>query len=173
VTTLLLAPRSTLHAQLFVARTITQRTFTSARASPKPKPTSFTFSSHPRMPSTILQRLRSSIRFFHNSRPRQNVKPTSPDPTPNLNSPKGTSSGAAEAEPQGLGAKMRKLSREYGWSALGVYFALTALDFPFCYLFVKQMGTDRIGELGYSSKVILKVPPVGLKEGWNFGSVIR
>jgi Protein of unknown function (DUF1279) len=42
---------------------------------------------------------------------------------------------------------MRKLSREYGWSALGVYFALTALDFPFCYLFVRQMGTDKIGEL--------------------------
>ena len=76
----------------------------------------------------------------------RNGKTGSPDPTPNLNSPKG-SRGAAEAEPQGLSAKMRKLSREYGWSALGVYFALTALDFPFCYLFVKQMGTDRIGEL--------------------------
>lgn len=41
---------------------------------------------------------------------------------------------------------MRKLSREYGWSALGVYLALTALDFPFCYLFVRTLGTDRIGE---------------------------
>jgi len=41
---------------------------------------------------------------------------------------------------------MRKLSREYGWSALGVYFALSALDFPFCYLLVKTLGTDRIGE---------------------------
>jgi N-terminal acetyltransferase 2 len=44
---------------------------------------------------------------------------------------------------------MRKLSREYGWSAVGVYFALTALDFPFCYLFVRQMGTDKIGELKF------------------------
>ena len=40
---------------------------------------------------------------------------------------------------------MRKLSREYGWSALGVYFALTALDFPFCFLAVRLLGTDRIG----------------------------
>jgi hypothetical protein len=41
---------------------------------------------------------------------------------------------------------MKKLSREYGWSAVGVYFALSALDFPFCYLLVKTLGTDRIGE---------------------------
>ena len=40
---------------------------------------------------------------------------------------------------------MRKLSREYGWSALGVYLLLTALDFPFCFLAVKLLGTDRIG----------------------------
>lgn len=149
VTRFPLATRPSLRTQVLVPRTITQRTFTSVRTAPKPKTTSFTFSSHPRIPPTILQRLRSSIRFFHNSKVRRNGKPTTPDPTPNLNSPKGTSSGAAEHEPQGLGAKMRKLSREYGWSALGVYFALTALDFPFCYLFVKQMGTDRIGELEF------------------------
>lgn len=40
---------------------------------------------------------------------------------------------------------MRKLSREYGWSALGVYLALSALDFPFCFLAVRMLGTDRIG----------------------------
>lgn len=45
----------------------------------------------------------------------------------------------------GLGARMRRLSREYGWSAIGVYFLLSALDFPFCYLLVKYLGTDRIG----------------------------
>jgi hypothetical protein len=156
VTRFPLATGPALRTQFLVPRTITQRTFTSVRATPKPKPTSFTFSSHPRIQPTILQRLRSSIRFFHNSKARRNGKPISPDPTPNLNSPKGTS-GAAEPEPQGLGAKMRKLSREYGWSALGVYFALTALDFPFCYLFVKQMGTDRIGKLDFPTEIILKV----------------
>lgn len=40
---------------------------------------------------------------------------------------------------------MRKLSREYGWSGLGVYLALSALDFPFCYLLVRTLGTERIG----------------------------
>jgi hypothetical protein len=40
---------------------------------------------------------------------------------------------------------MKKLSREYGWSALGVYLLLTALDFPFCFLAVRMLGTDRIG----------------------------
>lgn len=40
---------------------------------------------------------------------------------------------------------MKKLSREYGWSALGVYLLLSALDFPFCFLAVRLLGTDRIG----------------------------
>lgn len=39
---------------------------------------------------------------------------------------------------------MKKLSREYGWSALGVYLSLSALDFPFCFLAVRWLGTDRI-----------------------------
>lgn len=42
---------------------------------------------------------------------------------------------------------MRKLSREYGWSALGVYLLLSALDFPFCFLAVRWLGTDRIGRV--------------------------
>ena len=40
---------------------------------------------------------------------------------------------------------MKRLSREYGWSALGVYLMLTALDFPFCFLAVRLIGTDKIG----------------------------
>ena len=42
---------------------------------------------------------------------------------------------------------MRKLSREYGYSALGVYLALSAIDFPFCFLAVRWLGTERIGHL--------------------------
>ena len=53
---------------------------------------------------------------------------------------------AAEAEPTTLGGRLKKLSREYGWSAVGVYFLLSAADFPFCYLLVKYLGTERIGE---------------------------
>ncbi|ERF70597.1 hypothetical protein EPUS_02463 [Endocarpon pusillum Z07020] len=44
-----------------------------------------------------------------------------------------------------LSQRMRKLSREYGYAALGVYLALTALDLPFCYLAVSYLGTERIG----------------------------
>lgn len=46
-----------------------------------------------------------------------------------------------------LSQRMRKLSREYGWSALGVYLLLTALDFPFCFLAVRWIGTEKIGQI--------------------------
>ena len=49
------------------------------------------------------------------------------------------------AEPSSLSARLKKLSREYGWSAVGIYFALSVLDFPFCFLLVRTVGTDRIG----------------------------
>lgn len=40
---------------------------------------------------------------------------------------------------------MKTLSREYGWSALGVYLALSVLDFPFCFAAVRLFGVERIG----------------------------
>ncbi|KAM5437643.1 DUF1279 superfamily [Microsporum ferrugineum] len=40
---------------------------------------------------------------------------------------------------------MRTLSREYGWAAVGVYFFLSALDFPFCFAAVRLLGVERIG----------------------------
>lgn len=58
------------------------------------------------------------------------------NPTPNLGSPEPSLS---------LSQRLRKLSREYGWSALGVYLALSALDFPFCFLAVRWVGTETIG----------------------------
>ena len=58
------------------------------------------------------------------------------NPTPNLGSPEPSLS---------LSQRLRKLSREYGWSALGVYLLLTALDFPICFAAVRWLGTDRIG----------------------------
>lgn len=58
------------------------------------------------------------------------------NPTPNLGSPEPSLS---------LSQRLRKLSREYGWSALGVYLLLTALDFPFCFLAVRWIGTETIG----------------------------
>lgn len=86
-----------------------------------------------------------------------NSKPTTPDPTPNLGSP--------EPAPS-LSQRLRKLSREYGWTAVGVYFALSALDFPFCFLAVRALGTDRIGRWEHNVvtwvKSIVAVPFPGL-----------
>lgn len=82
----------------------------------------------PRSPKdTSIRRLLS--RRFNSNKPQFN-------PTQNLGSPEPSLS---------LSQRLRKLSREYGWSALGVYLLLTALDFPFCFLAVRWLGTDRIG----------------------------
>lgn len=43
-----------------------------------------------------------------------------------------------------LSARLKLLSREYGYAALAVYLALSALDFPFCFLAVRYFGTERI-----------------------------
>lgn len=148
-------------------RSLAQRSFTNTtRSSTKTSSsTGFTFSSHGR-PSlrnpTLLQRLRNSIRFLHISRARRNGKPVSPNVTPNLGSAGGAA--AAEAEPTSLGGRLKKLSREYGWSAVGVYFLLSAADFPFCYLLVKYLGTERIGEFGIPLSFFLgglQCPAVG------------
>jgi N-terminal acetyltransferase 2 len=137
---------------LRAAHTSTPRPLTQCSTMGGKLATSFTFSSHPRpSPATLLQRLRLSVRFFNSSRLRLNGKPTSPNPTPSLNA-------GAESKPNTLGARMRKLSREYGWSALGVYLALTAIDFPFCYLLVRYLGTEKIGK--FPSPAGLKWCPV-------------
>lgn len=79
-------------------QTITQRTFTQRATSSRKPTTTFTFSSNARpSPATLLQRLRASIRFFHNSRRRLDAKPNSTNP-------------AAEAEPTTLSGRMKKLS---------------------------------------------------------------
>jgi len=91
-------------------------------------------------PFRILQQIRS--RLFHTTRARRSQVNSSPNPTPSLSS---------SNENLSLSQRMRKLSREYGWSALGVYIALSALDFPFCYLLVRYLGTDIIGMTCFSS----------------------
>ncbi|EXJ77462.1 hypothetical protein A1O3_09688 [Capronia epimyces CBS 606.96] len=61
------------------------------------------------------------------------------------NSSSSSGSASGPQEKLSLSQRLKKLSREYGWSALGVYLLLTALDFPFCFLAVRLLGTDRIG----------------------------
>ncbi|QDS76574.1 hypothetical protein FKW77_007012 [Venturia effusa] len=88
-------------------------------------------------------------------------KPTPPNSNPNLGSPEPALS---------LSQRLKKLSREYGWSALGVYLALSALDFPFCFLAVRMLGTDRIGRWEHNVvdafwKVVrIPFPTLGKKE---------
>lgn len=54
-------------------------------------------------------------------------------------------STSAPQENLSLSQRLKKLSREYGWAALGVYLALTALDLPFCFLAVRMIGPDKVG----------------------------
>lgn len=57
-------------------------------------------------------------------------------------------SSTAGQEPQTLGGRIKRLSKEYGWVAVGVYLGLSVLDFPFCFLLVKVVGTEKIGTYG-------------------------
>lgn len=83
----------------------------------------------------------------------------------------GGSKGAgaeAEADPQSLSARLRKLSREYGWAAVGVYLGLSVLDFPFCFLLVRMVGTDRIAEIEHWVMAgVKKVVPESVKQRWH------
>jgi len=60
------------------------------------------------------------------------------------------------------------LSREYGWTAVGVYLGLSVLDFPFCFLLVRTVGTDRIAEAEhYIVSHVQKLIPARAKEFWR------
>ncbi|KAF1922039.1 hypothetical protein BDU57DRAFT_511164 [Ampelomyces quisqualis] len=106
-------------------------------------------------PAALARRFRSSLRFKSTKAP-----PQRPDPTPHLGSPEPALS---------LSQRLKQLSREYGWTAVGVYFALSVLDFPFCFLAVRLLGTDRIGHYEHAIKnafwsvVRLAFPDAGAK----------
>ncbi|KAG9236209.1 hypothetical protein BJ875DRAFT_457034 [Amylocarpus encephaloides] len=161
-------------------QSLARRTIATAHTSPLPKNNpgmGWVFSSsysraNPLNWQTIPQRLRSSIRSLHISRRRRSGKATSPNPTPNPNSPKGVN---AEGDPTTLGGRLKKLSREYGWSVVGVYFVLSVLDFPFCFFLVRYLGTDRIG--GWEEAFISaakRIIPESVKETWtNWRSAMK
>lgn len=82
--------------------------------------------------SQLKTRLPRPKRSFHSTRPRR---------------AEGTKNGnTAGEESLSLSARLKKLSKEYGWTSVGVYFALSVLDFPFCFLLVRTVGTERIGK---------------------------
>lgn len=101
----------------------------------KPVPTRSTFG-----------RFRSPLsgprRQIHSSRARQTDKSS-------------TNENTASQESLSLSGRLKKLSREYGWTAVGVYLALSVLDFPFCFLLVRTVGTEKIGKsIRSPSKVV-------------------
>ncbi|KAK6359510.1 hypothetical protein TWF696_000666 [Orbilia brochopaga] len=55
-----------------------------------------------------------------------------------------SSSATNDAGSLTVGQRMRQLFKEYGFSAVGVYFLLSVLDFPFCFLFVRAVGAEKI-----------------------------
>ncbi|KIW31740.1 uncharacterized protein PV07_03338 [Cladophialophora immunda] len=75
-----------------------------------------------------------------------------------------TSSSTTSEKPS-LKQRLKTMSREYGWTAVGVYLALSALDFPFCFLAVRMMGTETIGHYEHvvveTFKSIVKWPIQG------------
>ncbi|KAG8528113.1 uncharacterized protein KY384_007029 [Bacidia gigantensis] len=64
--------------------------------------------------------------------------------------------------------RFRKLGREYGWSATGIYFLLSALDFPFCFAAVRWLGPERVGN---AERVVVDgvrgFIPDNVKTEWN------
>lgn len=95
-----------------------------------------------------------------NNQHQYQKRPNSTNSNPNAQRPgQGQSQSNSQhsqstKEPSGLSARLKKLTREYGWAALGVYLTLSALDFPFCFAAVRLLGVDRIGHfehviLGY------------------------
>ncbi|WPG98551.1 Hypothetical protein R9X50_00134300 [Acrodontium crateriforme] len=83
-----------------------------------------------------VQPLWRSLLFRRSRGMRHNSTNPSPNPTPHLGSPK----------PQGLSARLKELSKKYGWTAAGVYLGLSVLDFPFCFLAVQMLGPERVAK---------------------------
>ncbi|KAH7149497.1 hypothetical protein B0J13DRAFT_307027 [Dactylonectria estremocensis] len=71
-------------------------------------------------------------------------------------------------EPTGIKARLKKLIKDYGWVTLGVYIGLTILDFPFCFLFVRAVGTEAIGKVEHSiTSTFKEMIPEYVKEAWH------
>ncbi|KAH6639459.1 hypothetical protein C7974DRAFT_131997 [Boeremia exigua] len=124
-----------------------------ARTRLQPKTLQQTALLHLRFQRSALARRFRSVRFNSSK-----TNGSHHNPTPHLGSP----------EPaQSLSQKLKALSKEYGWAALGVYLGLSALDFPLCFIAVRLLGTDRIGHYeevvkdGFWNLVRLVFPDAG------------
>ncbi|KAK6510090.1 hypothetical protein TWF481_004802 [Arthrobotrys musiformis] len=102
-------------------------------SNPSPKPAS-PFSS---ILSTLRKSKPASTRQFSTITPRRPL-------TSRYFSSSFSTTANGNGHSQTVGERMRALFKEYGMSAVGVYFLLSVLDFPFCFLFVKMVGTEKI-----------------------------
>lgn len=75
---------------------------------------------------------------------------------------------SSQSESHSLSQRLRQLSREYGWSALGVYLLLSALDFPFCFAAVRLLGVERIGHYEH---VVIEAVKGAVRTVWPFSGV--
>ena len=135
---------------------------------PSQRPSNTAFSNTTRSP--IQSRIRS-LQHTSRARPQQHSSnPFTQRPFRRHASTSTSSNPSAEGS-LSLSQRLKKLTREYGWSALGVYLALSALDFPFCFLGVRTLGTERIGYLEHEALSFLKMVvqwPMA-KMGWEWG----
>ncbi|WWD20915.1 hypothetical protein CI109_105393 [Kwoniella shandongensis] len=77
---------------------------------------------------------------------------TDPDPEP-------------EPEPNASAyTRFKALSKKYGWWAVGVYFALSTLDFSLCFIMVHSVGAERIEPLYDAGKHYYRVKRYGEEE---------
>ncbi|KAI1773422.1 hypothetical protein F4818DRAFT_422537 [Hypoxylon cercidicola] len=147
------------HVTPNVERAVWRRTFLSGSRQSTPLASRVVQCSTPRPTKTnTLSRsgktLRSTRRSFHK--------------TSRLRDSKSTPKDTPAQEPQGISARLRKLSREYGWAALGVYLGLTVLDFPFCFLLVRSVGTERIAAIEhFVVSHVSKVIPQSVRDWWH------
>ncbi|KAK9471369.1 uncharacterized protein V1510DRAFT_420315 [Dipodascopsis tothii] len=47
---------------------------------------------------------------------------------------------------------LARLSKEYGWSVVGIYAVLSILDYPLCFLAVHSLGQEKIADFEHSVK---------------------
>jgi len=134
----------TLLPQPLLRQTIPSRAFLDIQNTTKSRLSTISRTRHAALPTSSTSRTfrarLSYLRSLFQSTTRRHASTNSKPPTPDVTSQLGSPEPALS-----LSQRMRKLSREYGWSAFGVYMGLSALDFPFCFLAVRLLGTDRIG----------------------------
>ncbi|KAL5378674.1 hypothetical protein DPSP01_008900 [Paraphaeosphaeria sporulosa] len=114
-----------------------------------------------RSPLCILRNGRATVNpRFRTLRFKSDKPSHTPNPTPNLGSPEPALT---------LSQRLKRLSKQYGWLAVGVYFGLSALDFPFCYLAVRMLGTERMGHYEHvvveGIKSLIRIPFPTLFQG--------